>query len=386
MKMAGNQDAFVFTENRFYHFQPALYQTQTEPYRLLTDYIRIDDKAVENTNSIILKASQKSLKIGFFPSSFDPADNLVYNIAVQDGNKTLLRFDKPEVEFSYLEPGDYTLNARISNRNQTWTLETNQLKFSVLPPWYRTTSAWIGWWFLGFGMVGILFRYQVGRVKRKAREKAEVEKTISDLEMKTLRSQMNPHFIFNSLNSIQQYILNNSPLEASDYLARFSRMIRLVLESSIENMSSLQQEKELLTNYLELEKLRTNHKFSYQISIDDKLNPGQKIPSMLAQPYIENAIWHGVSHLPGQGEITIRFKKQGNHCLILIEDNGVGREAASKFSRKENHVSIGLNLTEQRLKFLNPNEPDLIRIEDILSDNQEVEGTRVQIKIPLHED
>lgn len=388
LQAVNDSNYFIYSENKFYHFNPLQYRSEYQAPQLLVDEIAINNEKIdESIKEIILKSNQKSLKISFFSSSFDSNNELEYNIKINNRNGNVLEFSKPSIELSYLKPGEYYIEAQVSNTTQTWESNTIRYIIRVLPPWYSQSWAIVLWILLTILTVIIIFNYRLKQAKKTAQEKALVDKTIAELEMKTFRSQMNPHFIFNSLNSIQSFILNNNKLEASDYLARFSRMIRLVLESSVENQSTLEQEKDLLINYLELEKLRTTDKFNYEINIDKKLDGKVKIPSMLSQPYIENAIWHGIAGLDKQGKLNISYTLQGGYCVCLIEDNGIGRAEAGRRQGKKagSHVSRGMSITEQRLRYLNPVNPGSVEINDIKNELGQICGTRVIIKIPLNE-
>ena len=153
--------------------------------------------------------------------------------------------------------------------------------------------------------------------------------------MSALRAQMNPHFIFNSLNSIDNYILRNKTQEASDYLNRFSKLIRLILQNSQSSYISLQDELEALRLYIEMESLRFNHKFDYRVSIQSGLYPESiEIPPMLIQPYVENAIWHGLMQKKEKGHLEIVITREGDLLKCIIEDDGIGREASRKLRSK----------------------------------------------------
>lgn len=204
-----------------------------------------------------------------------------------------------------------------------------------------------------------------------------------------LSQQMNPHFIFNSLNSIQYYILKNDKTTSNRYLAKFSRLMRMILNNSQHQQITIQEELEALSIYIELESLRFKDKFEYTIIVDEKLDTSiYKIPPLLLQPYIENAIWHGLMHKEeGQGVLTIELKMKENIILCTITDNGVGRDKAAEIKSKKTHTyaSHGTKITGNRLKLISTlnNIQMQINYIDLKDDKGKVTGTKVEITIPL---
>lgn len=210
---------------------------------------------------------------------------------------------------------------------------------------------------------------------------------LCELEMKALRVQMNPHFIFNSMNSINRMILSGDSVDASRYLSKFSRLIRLMLENSEHPTVTLQDELDMLEVYIQLEALRFKDKISYRISVDDFIEKEAiHVPSMVLQPFIENAIWHGLMHKQGEGLINITISEEDDLLRCVIEDNGVGREKALELQGKAllKHKSMGLKITEERLRLLSKKEMrQLIRITDLKDSVHRASGTRVDIRIPI---
>jgi LytS/YehU family sensor histidine kinase len=207
--------------------------------------------------------------------------------------------------------------------------------------------------------------------------------------MKALRAQMNPHFIFNSLNSIQKYILKNEHFEASQYLTKFSRLIRLILDHSNQNSISLNSEIEMLKLYVEMESLRFDNKFDYKIITDENLQPDMvEIPSMLVQPYVENAIWHGLLHKETKGTLQLSFTKgEKNNLVVAIEDDGIGRQKAAELKSKQvlKKKSYGMQITEDRIAIINRVQHinATSAITDLEDENGNARGTKVELNIPL---
>ena len=219
------------------------------------------------------------------------------------------------------------------------------------------------------------------------RTKAD-SKTI-ELQQKLLRSQMNPHFIFNALLSIQNYMFENNPHNAAVYLSKFAGMMRLILENSREEYIPLQNEIKTLEHYLELQQLRYENRFNYTIQMDETIDSDFiAIPPMLAQPFIENAIEHGMAGKKNNGEINIRFRQEGKNIIFEIQDNGVGISYSTqkKQETKSNHKSLAIVITKERLGLLNKNRRNKIKYEIIdlsILKNVETTGTKVIFSIPF---
>jgi tetratricopeptide (TPR) repeat protein len=207
------------------------------------------------------------------------------------------------------------------------------------------------------------------------------------LQQKLFRSQMNPHFIFNSLTSIQNYILEENPDKASKYLSRFSKLVRNILDSSSEEYVTLKEEIQTIENYLELQKIRFQDKFDYSIEVGENIHPENiVIPPMLAQPFIENSIEHGIKHRYTKGDIFIRFTLKNGSIVFEVEDNGVGREKAKEILYKQNkeHKSLATDITVERIKVLNKKWRNkiLLHIQDLKDSADQPLGTRVRLEIP----
>ena len=199
---------------------------------------------------------------------------------------------------------------------------------------------------------------------------------------------MNPHFIFNSLASIQNSIINEEPLKASKYLARFSKLVRNILDSSLEELIPLEEEIVTIENYLALQKIRFPEKFDYTVDVDERLDPESiYVPPMLAQPFIENAIEHGIKHKDSKGNIRVRFKLNESKILYEVEDDGVGREKAQEILMKQDkdHKSLATEITKDRIRVLNKKLKTKISlsIEDLKNEKGEAIGTKVRFEIPF---
>ena len=240
--------------------------------------------------------------------------------------------------------------------------------------------------FVVMASVFLFFYLRQRTEKKRAIEKAEAIHKMAELEMQSLRSQLNPHFMFNSLNSIQTLILKEDSDKSQSYLSRFARLLRMLLENAEKPFVPLQNELDFLQLYLSLESLRVPD-LQYSISTDPLLNTGQTlIPNMILQPYVENAIWHGLSYKDGDKQLQIRINRDNGTVKYEIEDNGVGRSKAGELKSlfRKQHESKGMALLEKRFKLLNEEYRSEIQAEvtDVIMNNK-VAGTLVTIKIPV---
>ncbi|MEL6926165.1 MAG: histidine kinase, partial [Bacteroidota bacterium] len=208
---------------------------------------------------------------------------------------------------------------------------------------------------------------------------------LAEVELKSLQGQMNPHFLFNSLNSIKHFILTNDKFVAADYLTNFSKLVRLILNNSKQKTISLQQELETLKLYLEMEQMRFPQKFKFEIELSPALDPEElEIPPLILQPYVENAIWHGLMHKRdgSNGLIKVAARPVNNYLYFIIEDNGIGREKAMELRSKSaaNRKSYGMQITHARLTMTDQNAQ--VKIIDLKNDAGEATGTRVELRLP----
>lgn len=222
---------------------------------------------------------------------------------------------------------------------------------------------------------GILFGFILYWRKRQAEFNAKV----SDTELKALRAQMNPHFIFNSLNSINDFISKNDVESASNYLIKFAKIMRQTLENSMQNAIPLEEDLKMLELYLQVESMRLNNKFTYTINIDNAIDvENTLVPPLILQPFIENSIWHGLSNKASDGHIDISIKKEGNMLVCIVDDNGVGRTLKPEVDSIGNK-SLGIRITKSRIDILNKKKYANGSLKVI----DKEQGVRVEVKLPL---
>ncbi len=241
-------------------------------------------------------------------------------------------------------------------------------------------------------LVIYIFRQRLHLIaKNDEAKEADFNQKVSELEMKALRAQINPNFLFNCLNAIKLMILNGQKENASRYLTKFSKLVRLILENAKASAVTLESEMTLLESYIQLEGLRLPGRFGYSISIDKSIGTQSTyLPSMLLQPVVENAIWHGIAHRENEskGNISINVRQDDDQLLCTIEDNGVGRDRAQQLHDNSviNHRALGMKITEERLRLRNRKHGrQCIQITDLKDNHNHAVGTRVTLHIPIAE-
>ncbi len=297
------------------------------------------------------------------------------------------------VNYTNVPGGNYTFQLQAANNEGVWNKKLLEIPVFVATAWWAT------WWFRGTALLALAllgyayYRYRIRLFRRESELKSEFEKRLSAEEMNALRAQMNPHFLFNSLNSIDNFILKNESRKASEYLNNFARLMRLILQNSRSNYVNLKDELEALELYLQMESLRFKDKFQYEIKVADGLDTASTdIPPMLIQPYVENAIWHGLMHKSDKSEgwVEVSVSQQNGALHCRIEDNGIGRERAAEI--KASHPasgggkkSFGMQITQDRIAMINKlyNANTSVEIVDLKNEEGEATGTRVELVIPV---
>ena len=309
-----------------------------------------------------------------------------------DANWSPLSKDR-SIVYSNLDPGTYQFQIRASNEDGVWS-KPIPYHFTIATPFWETT------WFrisVGGAIILLLVFIYIGTIKRirknariKQRE-VEFEKDLLELEQKAMRLQMNPHFIFNALNSIQSLIGTGKETEARYFLAKFSRLMRQILDNSRKSSLTLEEEIQTLENYLLIEQFCNGERFDYKIEVDNRLEQDFiSLPPMILQPFVENAIKHGMRGLPEgdkSGIITIQFSEEDGLLKCVVEDNGIGREKAAELDRNSKetyHESTALKVTTDRLDYLKKEGiATPLEIVDLYEDGIP-KGTRIIIRLPLN--
>ena len=359
--------------------QPYLYHTST----------LVNNEEIQLSKEYKFNNTQNNIRFNFEGISFKEINSLQYEYTLTGDIKNTTRSIDNTTSYFNLAPGNYTFTAHSIDVEGMKSSYQFLFDFTITQPWHKKTSTVV----FGLLILSILsflyYKKRIKNVQEAAKEQTITNKKFADLELQALRSQMNPHFLFNCMNTIQYLIDSNQSAQASDYLNQFAALMRLYLESSKESVLYLEDELQLLENYLSLEQLRFDGNFTYQITADPKLrNSMIKIPSMMIQPFVENAIVHGLFHKSGDKFLSIDFQSFSNNQIrCIIEDNGVGRDKAEKIKAKfkGKHKSRGIQIIKERILLLQENGTKDISIEfeDLLNEKLEVSGTRVNLNITI---
>lgn len=297
------------------------------------------------------------IAIGLEGISFESLGKLRYRYRIKGLYQDWRYTDRNQLLYDVLPPGRYELEVYSINRFGQESNEPATVSFSIAAPWWATGWAYALYFFTAVAILIVAFMLVRHNSRRKERARMKHIQQLQQLELKALRSQMNPHFIFNTLNAVQKYILENDKEASYRYLTRFSKLIRSFLENSRQTTISLKDELELLRSYMEMEALRFRNKFTYEINIDPSLDPASiYIPSMLIQPYVENAIWHGIQHKQANGFVKLSVQDLGGNVLkCIVQDNGIGRKKAGEIESASGnqHQPVGMTITQQRLEIIN---------------------------------
>lgn len=364
-------------------FSPEKLKKEIIPPYLLLDSVMINDTKSFDTNFLSLKHNQNNITFFFKAISYRANQKIKYRYKLEGFDEKWIETENRYVRFPNLPAGNYKFFITASSEDENWNDEPIIINFKIKKHFSQTIVFIIFvLLFIGF-MVYLILSF----IYRNLRKDIENKRLLITSEQKALRSQMNPHFIFNSLNSIRRYILENDNDTADSYLTSFASLMRLVLENSKHNYIKLNVEIETLKRYLELERMRFDDSFIFKINVDKSLNTSEiNIPPMLIQPYLENAIWHGLAPKKSDGILILNFEISKDEFLICnIEDNGIGRINASEIAKKrKNHTSTGLKNIEERLELINTitNSETTVEIIDLYDNQHKAQGTKVVIKIP----
>jgi streptogramin lyase len=340
---------------------------------------------------ITLKYDQDFFTIEYAAIAFSQPELIryAYRLKGYDKKWTRLPATGNTAVYTGVKPGEYEFQVMAANADGVWG-SPKSLKINITPPFWET------WWFylicglLFIGLLLYLSHLRSQRIRKKERQRAEFEKQLASMELTALRSQMNPHFIFNCLNSIKHLIATGNNEQANGYLMNFASLIRLVLENSAKERIALSEELKMTELYVKMEKLRFDDRFAYEINTDSKLDLDfVEVPPLILQPFVENAIWHGLMHKEGEAKLEIGVEEDGGMLLCIIDDNGIGREKARELKSKSatRKKSYGLRLAGNRLKLYNKLKASKVKIDmkiiDKFDSDNKPEGTTVLLKIPL---
>lgn len=333
-------------------------------------------------SSYALNYNENNITIRFTGICFscDGKIDYEYRLLGKDADSLWTLTNSGSVEFGELSAGSYTFQLR------TLYSKTVEIRITIKPAFWQTS-----WFYILFvlllAIIGyIIIRKFAARTEKKSIEKIQINRKFAELELNALQSQMNPHFIFNAMNTLQSYILSNDTTIANDYLSKYSELMRLFLDASRSKFVSLSSEIKLLQLYIELENMRQDKAFTWSIEADPFLKKEIMIPAVIIQPFVENAIVHGLRHRSdGKGILMVNFVSQEDSIICTIDDNGIGREEAQKINERKKTIykSYGQNLIVEKIAALKSIQHIDLQITDKKTAEGKSEGTCVRIKFKI---
>jgi ligand-binding sensor domain-containing protein len=368
---------------------PQLPKVYINEFKIFENDIQTDT-SIAYRSHIALKHFENAFSITFNTIGFTLPGKTKYKYRLLGYDNDWIYADhRNYVSYTNMPPGNYSFQVKACNYDGVWNEEYTRLSIFIATPFYKA------WWFYGLLLSSIIFiLYAIYHSRIRIAEEKEAlrlmhTKEIAEVEMKALRAQINPHFLFNSLNSINSYILKNDNKLASKYLVKFSQLVRNILNNSSSPYITLKEELNTIELYMHIEGMRFNNQFSYIVHVEEDINTANiLIPSLLLQPYVENAIWHGLLHKEGDKNITIRVNKETRETVCIeIDDNGVGRKMAAFIEQKpKQRKSFGMQLGESRLKWMNngQNANSSVQVIDKVDASQQGTGTIIKIIIPIY--
>ncbi|HET6227849.1 MAG TPA: two-component regulator propeller domain-containing protein [Bacteroidia bacterium] len=365
-----------------FYFDPKDMKKNTCPPYIYIKGLKIKNENYRISDTLHLNYDQANFRLQYDLISFkkSPEKLFLYKLAGYDKDWNTTHTN--DFQYTNIPYGTYTIIVYGVNNDGLPSLHPIRLTLIIDKPF------WLSWWFITFLMLLVIAAgyfiaiYWKHRIEKKERDKAAIQQELSEFKMTALRSQMNPHFIFNAIGSIQHYILENNKKESNYYLSKFAHLIRNILSNSSQEFITLEQEIATLKLYIELEQIRFVPAFEFILKIDNRLDMDMHIPTMLIQPYVENSIWHGLTHKESERVLELIFEKKGDFLNVIIRDNGVGRR---KKKEGGTHVSKGMSITEQRIRILENTSTKKFEtvIKDLTDEYNQPIGTEVNLIIPL---
>lgn len=380
-------NSYYISTNRGLILKKQKVYNRSNPTFVIKD-IKVNDKIIDKLKLNDLSYNENNIHIDYSflsPTPFEEHE-LLYRINESQWQKADIL--NPEIVLNSLNHGSYTIEFVLNSDFKN----TTKIHFTINRPF------WLQFPFIfGVSVVLLVFIYWYYRINIKKIEKRNqlvldkinLEKNVNKSKLKAIKSQMNPHFFYNALNTLQSFILSNEKRLAIDYLSKFSNLTRTILEMTEKDFISISEEVKTLQLYLDIEKGRFDEDFSYEIHVGKNIDQESiKIPTMLLQPYVENAVKHGLLHKQGDKKVIISFETQNNELLISIDDNGIGRQKSNELNqiKNKNHQSFATEALQNRIDLLNEYNHKNISLKIIDKQNQQNQptGTLVEIIIPIN--
>ena len=374
----------------FYQFDPTLINAdQVAPYlvKVKVNNEDVDLKSLTGSeNSYRFTYDQKDLFFELGAQNFGVENTTFYRYRLLGyDDEWNYSEDNNSINFVNLPVGNYVLEYDARSFHSYWNEEPSRLSFEIKSHLLWTPFFKLVWLLIGGLLIAAIFRkYRNDRDKRE--RLLDLQKKRAESELKALKAQMNPHFLFNTLNSINWYIIKNRPAAASKYLTKFSKLMRLILDNSKKELISLGREIETLKLYTEMEEVRFEGEFNYDYNINPGIDAERlMMPPLIFQPFIENAIWHGLVHKKEKGKISLNITEESGQLKCVIEDDGIGRASSQVIKSKGSnyHESSGIEITRQRIEGIKTTDRNVFLITDLVDDDGNATGTKIEIFLPI---
>lgn len=381
-----NNRLWMITPRGLYSFKPS--EVVNNPAGIPVHILSVTNGDTTYTGTKLLLNPEiqfnSILRIHYVGLSYKQYGKVRYRYRLSGTNDAWIYTMNTEVEFAFLAEGHYVFELCASNEDGEWGSPVT-FRFFIEPPFWRT------WWFiLGAGLLALGFIFSVFIIRiRRLQEENSIRAQLYDYRQQALVARMNPHFIFNSLNSIHYFIFNEDKRVAGKYLTRFASLMRLTLDFSTRDYVTLEEDLNALRLYMELEAWRFRNKFMFSLHTDRAIDvKAIRVPPMLAQPFVENAIKHGLlNRIEAGGKLDVRYRFNGDNLECVVEDNGIGREETDRLKQSSIsgvHRSAGVSITRQRLETAceKNRQPFLLEYIDKTPAAQAESGTLVRFYIP----
>lgn len=353
------------------------------PPEVRIESFEVNGAEMSVSDTVVLSSDKNDLRFTFEGISLKGRENIHFRFMLSGHDRQIIFTKDNFVNYSNLAPGEYRFFFNAGNNNGNWSREPDSIFIVIERPFTSTVLYYL----LVIAGLLVVVSLVLILILREQKRRARLNHDLLLMQQQLLRTQMNPHFIFNSLLAIQNFVYKNEPSQAARYLSRFAKLIRLILNSSRKEYITLEEEVEFLTYYLELQKLRFKQRFEYRFEIDEKIQADQVyIPPMLAQPFIENAIEHGLKDISHQGILRINFYQERNELVFKVEDNGIGiyHSLSEKERKVDAHESLGQQITYERLRLLNKRAKKVsYSIEELKDEQGVIHGTRITFRINI---
>jgi hypothetical protein len=391
MLYADDSMIYVGTPAGLSYFNDSKVQTGELCHLRLLGLINSGKDRINDTANLTIPYQAKDIRFEFVGISYRSVGSIQYRYRMLGLDSMWRETSETFLDYPSLPSGGYVFQLEATNKFGVRSSMLS-LPFRVQTPYWEAVWFKMSLFTILIGLTWMLVGWRIRYLRNRQQEKEHLIRQRAEMENTALLAQMNPHFIFNCLNSIQQFVFDKDMMATNEYISSFARLIRATLNHSSRPFISVAEEVEYLTDYLSLEKMRFKNKMDYFVEVETGLDTDDLLlPPMLLQPYVENCVRHGLRHKTnGQGYVHIHFWKLGEKLTVTIRDNGIGRKKALEYKTGEHieYQSKGMSLTSSRIEMINVLYKSKIEvsIEDMLDGAGRPDGTRIVIEFPVFQD